>query len=59
MTAHLRLLDAKVPSIYGPSADDKQFRDRRTTVIISSTTAEAVRVTMRTWVPPPHGGCPS
>ena len=26
MTVHLRLLGAKVPSIYGPSADDKQFR---------------------------------
>ena len=26
MTVYLRLLDAKVPSIYGPSADDKQFR---------------------------------
>jgi uncharacterized damage-inducible protein DinB len=23
---YLRLLGAKVPSIYGPSADDKQFR---------------------------------
>jgi uncharacterized damage-inducible protein DinB len=26
MTVYLRLLGAKVPSIYGPSADDKQFR---------------------------------
>ena len=26
MTVYLRLLDAKVPSIYGPSADDKEFR---------------------------------
>jgi len=25
MTVYLRLLDAKVPSIYGPSADDKSF----------------------------------
>jgi uncharacterized damage-inducible protein DinB len=25
MTVYLRLLGAKVPSIYGPSADDKQF----------------------------------
>jgi uncharacterized damage-inducible protein DinB len=26
MTVYLRLLGAKVPSIYGPSADDQQFR---------------------------------
>lgn len=26
MTVYLRLLDAKVPAIYGPSADDKEFR---------------------------------
>jgi len=26
MTVYLRLLGARVPSIYGPSADDKQFR---------------------------------
>jgi uncharacterized damage-inducible protein DinB len=26
MTVYLRLLGAKVPSIYGPSADDKEFR---------------------------------
>ena len=26
MTVYLRLLDAKVPAIYGPSADDNQFR---------------------------------
>ena len=26
MTVYLRLLGAKVPSVYGPSADDKQFR---------------------------------
>jgi uncharacterized damage-inducible protein DinB len=26
MTVYLRLLGAKVPSIYGPSADDTQFR---------------------------------
>ncbi len=26
MAVYLRLLGAKVPSIYGPSADDKQFR---------------------------------
>jgi uncharacterized damage-inducible protein DinB len=26
MSVYLRLLGAKVPSIYGPSADDKQFR---------------------------------
>ena len=26
MTVYLRLLGAKVPSIYGPSADDNQFR---------------------------------
>lgn len=26
MTVYLRLMGAKVPSIYGPSADDKQFR---------------------------------
>jgi uncharacterized damage-inducible protein DinB len=26
MTVYLRLLDSKVPSIYGPSADDNQFR---------------------------------
>jgi uncharacterized damage-inducible protein DinB len=26
MTVYLRLLGAKVPAIYGPSADDKQFR---------------------------------
>jgi len=26
MTVYLRLLGAKVPSIYGPAADDKQFR---------------------------------
>jgi uncharacterized damage-inducible protein DinB len=26
LTVYLRLLGAKVPSIYGPSADDKQFR---------------------------------
>jgi uncharacterized damage-inducible protein DinB len=26
MTVYLRLLDAKVPAIYGPSADDKAFR---------------------------------
>ena len=25
MTVYLRLMDAKVPAIYGPSADDKQF----------------------------------
>jgi uncharacterized damage-inducible protein DinB len=25
MTVYLRLLGAKVPSIYGPSADDKTF----------------------------------
>ena len=26
MTVYLRLLDAKVPAIYGPSADDSEFR---------------------------------
>ena len=26
MTVYLRLMGARVPSIYGPSADDKQFR---------------------------------
>jgi uncharacterized damage-inducible protein DinB len=26
MTVYLRLLDAKVPALYGPSADDKEFR---------------------------------
>ena len=26
MTVYLRLMGAKVPAIYGPSADDKQFR---------------------------------
>jgi len=26
MTVYLRLMGAKVPSIYGPSADDNQFR---------------------------------
>ncbi len=26
MTVYLRLLGAQVPSVYGPSADDKQFR---------------------------------
>jgi len=26
MTVYLRLMDARVPAIYGPSADDKQFR---------------------------------
>lgn len=26
MTVYLRLMDAKVPAIYGPSADDNQFR---------------------------------
>ena len=26
MTVYLRLTGAKVPSIYGPSADDKTFR---------------------------------
>jgi uncharacterized damage-inducible protein DinB len=26
LTVYLRLLGAKVPSVYGPSADDKQFR---------------------------------
>jgi len=26
MTVYLRLLGARVPSVYGPSADDKQFR---------------------------------
>jgi len=26
MTVYLRLLGAKVPAIYGPSADDNQFR---------------------------------
>jgi uncharacterized damage-inducible protein DinB len=26
MTVYLRLLGAKVPSVYGPSADDQQFR---------------------------------
>jgi len=26
MTVYLRLLGAKVPALYGPSADDKQFR---------------------------------
>ena len=26
MTVYLRLMGAKVPSVYGPSADDKQFR---------------------------------
>lgn len=26
MTVDLRLLGAKVPAIYGPSADDNQFR---------------------------------
>jgi uncharacterized damage-inducible protein DinB len=26
MTVYLRLMGAKVPSIYGPSADDRQFR---------------------------------
>jgi uncharacterized damage-inducible protein DinB len=26
MTVYLRLVGAKVPSVYGPSADDKQFR---------------------------------
>jgi hypothetical protein len=25
MTVYLRLLDAKVPALYGPSADDKSF----------------------------------
>jgi uncharacterized damage-inducible protein DinB len=26
MTVYLRLLEARVPSVYGPSADDQQFR---------------------------------
>ena len=26
MTVYLRLMDAKVPALYGPSADDNQFR---------------------------------
>jgi len=26
MTVYLRLMGAKVPAIYGPSADDKDFR---------------------------------
>jgi len=26
MTVYLRLLGARVPSVYGPSADDQQFR---------------------------------
>ena len=26
MTVYLRLMDAKVPAIYGPSADDRSFR---------------------------------
>lgn len=26
MTVYLRLMGAKVPAIYGPSADDQQFR---------------------------------
>ena len=26
MTVYLRLLEARVPSVYGPSADDRQFR---------------------------------
>src|SRR2546421_11393829 len=26
MTVYLRLMDAKVPALYGPSADDKEFR---------------------------------
>ena len=26
MTVYLRLMGAKVPAIYGPSADDKEFR---------------------------------
>lgn len=26
MTVYLRLMDAKVPALYGPSADDKNFR---------------------------------
>jgi len=26
MTVYLRILNAKVPSVYGPSADDRQFR---------------------------------
>ena len=26
MTVYLRLMGAKVPAIYGPSADDKTFR---------------------------------
>ena len=26
MTVYLRLLGAKVPALFGPSADDKQFR---------------------------------
>jgi uncharacterized damage-inducible protein DinB len=26
MTVYLRLLGAKVPAIYGPSADDKSFK---------------------------------
>jgi uncharacterized damage-inducible protein DinB len=26
MTVYLRLMGAKVPALYGPSADDKQFR---------------------------------
>jgi uncharacterized damage-inducible protein DinB len=26
MTVYLRLLGAKVPAVYGPSADDKEFR---------------------------------
>ena len=25
MTVYLRLMDAKVPALYGPSADDKSF----------------------------------
>jgi uncharacterized damage-inducible protein DinB len=26
MTVHLRVIGAKVPALYGPSADDKTFR---------------------------------
>ena len=26
MTVYLRLMGAKVPALYGPSADDKEFR---------------------------------
>ena len=29
MTVYLRLMGAKVPALYGPSADDKEFRSER------------------------------